>query len=166
MKIRAGLLSLFLFVLATTHASSWIHGGAEIPFNGGLSQGQSYSPAFSGDYAFINLLKTASDWFTATPSQADSNGYPIDSTAGASGAFGTTFNSPGQTERPGNQVITWLGSGRVGEFYQTGGSGQSVAACTGTAVSGFSCNNTACGSLTGSITGKVLTVTVAPGCSL
>jgi len=67
----------------------------------------------TGDYPFINLLKTGREWTKTTGgapvdrSILDSNGYP---TSIVSGGVHTQFNGPSQTDRPGNWVIKWDGN--------------------------------------------------------
>jgi hypothetical protein len=137
-------------------------------FNGGKSQGQSSFLGGGLDYATINLMKTggAIQLFSGgnpPPASLNSYGYP-----GTSQGGGWLIFAPGQTERPGEQVISWTGQAKIHVFYQLYGTTTTEVSCTGSYSSG-ACDNTGCSAFTGSISGKTLTVTVAPtgtGCAL
>jgi hypothetical protein len=86
-------------------------------FNGGKSQvnfpmvgGQ------TGAFVFINRVKEGGSWTYSTgggpvnPNDLDSNGYP---TVITSGGVQTTTTLPSQTERSGNYVATWDGTGTI-----------------------------------------------------
>jgi hypothetical protein len=112
-------------------------------FNRGRSQ---VNPDFlgnSGDYPFLNCLKTSQNWSLndnsgwPDPSTLDSDGYPISiSNLGVN----TVFFVPPQATRPGNYVITWSGNGTIfcgmnntlvsGTKTSTNGSGRYVFSTT------------------------------------
>lgn len=73
--------------------------------NGSRSQVNIYTPNSGGAYPFLDLMKSAGDWFNWTdPSTFNANGYPT-----VSGA-GTNIPIPTQAERPGNYVVVWDGN--------------------------------------------------------
>lgn len=93
--------------------------GAEkpsVPFNGGQSQIQSSFLETSGDYPFINLLKSCQYWLYTNgnapvdPADLDTNGYPKRL---PKGAIYTVFFVPAQASRRGDYVITWEGNATV-----------------------------------------------------
>lgn len=109
-------------------ALAWIHGSALSGFNGGRSQVQSGNLNFGGDFPFINVLKTAPAWGYADnsgsplPSELDSNGYPLTSISHG-GVKTQILQVTSQSERPGNWVITWDGTGTISVSpFNSGGS--------------------------------------------
>jgi hypothetical protein len=112
-------------------------------FNRGRSQVNPSLFGNSGDYPFLNCMKTAQNWALADnsnwpdPSTLDSDGYPISI---SNGGVYTVFFVPSQTERPGNYVITWSGNGTIscgmsnttvsGSKTSTSGSGRYVFSTT------------------------------------
>lgn len=83
--------------------------------NGGRSQ-MNFGFIQSGrEYAYINHLKTAQNWFYQSdntpplPSLLDANGYPTS----LAGTIRTVFFIPTQTSRPGNWVVRWVGEGAI-----------------------------------------------------
>jgi hypothetical protein len=85
-------------------------------FNRGRSQVNLGFLGNSGDYPFLNCLKTAQNWSLSDdsgwpdPSTLDSDGYP---TSISNGGVYTVFWVPSQASRPGNYVITWSGNGTI-----------------------------------------------------
>jgi hypothetical protein len=124
-------------------------------FNRGRSQVNLSNVASSGDYPFLNCMKTAQNWSLADgsswpdPSTLDNDGYP---TSISHGGVYTVFNVPSQASRPGNYVITWRGNGTIycgmantpisGSKTSTNGSGRYVFSTT---VSAFMIAITAVG---------------------
>lgn len=113
----AGIASLVPSILDRAKAS--IHGSSSPSvFNGGKSQINLSDLQIGGDYPFLNCLKTAQIWSfisggvsaPVTPDLLDANGYP---TTIINGGVDTVFYVPPQSERPGNYVITWDGTGTV-----------------------------------------------------
>jgi hypothetical protein len=113
-------------------------------FNGGKSQVNFNFPSGnSGEYPFLNLLKSGGTWRYAVgngavdPNDHDTNGYPTVIRNG--GQYLVTF-IPSQSSRPGNYVLTWDGNGTVyilgnntlisGSKTSTGGSGRCVFSTT------------------------------------
>ncbi|MDN3275949.1 hypothetical protein QWJ07_16930 [Frankia sp. RB7] len=109
-------------------------------FNGGKTQiNFNFPGGSSGEYPFLNLLKSGGSWHYASgngmvdPRDLDTNGYPTVIRNG--GQYLVTF-IPSQTARPGNYVLTWDGNGTVyilgtntpvsGSKASTGGSGRYV----------------------------------------
>jgi hypothetical protein len=84
--------------------------------NGGLTQVNFNFVQGAADFAYINCLKTATDWgpgsgsAPVTPDILDTLGYP---TTIVSSGVSTVFFIPSQLERPGNYVITWSGNGTI-----------------------------------------------------
>lgn len=120
-------------------------------FNGGRSQGQSGTPSLSGDYPFLNLLKTRNNgWFGRNttnnnaiidPTWLDTDGYPLASklsgTNGVNVGLGGTFLPTSQNVAIGNPAGTYELSWTV-----TG------AGASDTVVMQASSNTTVSGSLT------------------
>jgi hypothetical protein len=85
-------------------------------FNRGRSQVNLSALANSGDYPFLNCLKTGQNWSLSDnsgwpdPSTLDGDGYP---TSISNGGVYTVFWVPSQASRPGNYVITWSGNGTI-----------------------------------------------------
>jgi hypothetical protein len=85
-------------------------------FNRGRSQVNMNFLGNSGDYPFLNCMKTGQNWALADnsgwpdPSTLDSDGYPISI---SNGGVYTVFYVPSQASRPGNYVITWNGNGTI-----------------------------------------------------
>jgi len=86
-------------------------------FNNGKSQiNFNFPSGNSGEYPFINLLKSGGTWRYAAnnmavdPLDQDSNGYPKVIRNG--GQYLTTY-IPTQASRPGNYVLTWDGAGSI-----------------------------------------------------
>lgn len=116
-------------------------------FNGGGAQ-TNLNLIGGGDFAFKNVLKgSVNNWTAAdfspvavTPDLLDSNGYPIASSfLTTHGLRISSIPLPSQTQRPGNYVAYWDGSGTL-NFSVTNIAAVSTA------------------SFTGSVTGNVLTV--------
>lgn len=116
--------------------------------NGGRSQ---VNPNFlnnAGEYAFLNLLKTADPWWSAvsspsgtpvTPDMIDADGYPTtltNSEGTNTGGVYVDFFKPPSASRPGNYVVLWDGNGTIytglsaslqsGSLTSSGGSGRAV----------------------------------------
>ena len=130
---------------------------------------------YGGEYPFLNSLKEAQDWGYAdnngqpAPSEMDSNGYLLYGADAFTSHKGvnTYFSVPSQFERPGNHVLTWVGAGQL--RIQSRYSNETTISCTGSSIQAGLCDNRACSSFTGAISGTTLHVTVAPtgkGCSL
>jgi hypothetical protein len=130
----------------------------------------------SGEYLTTNLLRYADYWTYATggtpalPTDLDANGYPVNGAAiftAGSGAVTRINAVPAQAVRPGNYVVSFAGRGTTLSFDQASG-GSTSAGCVGTAsgTNNLQCNNAACTSATGSISGATLTITAASSCSL
>ena len=134
--------------VAATTAVSTASGAVAAVFNGGKSQiNFNFPSGNSGEYPFLNLLKSGGTWRYATgnamvdPRDLDSNGYPTVIRNG--GQYLITF-IPSQTSRPGNYVITWDGNGTIyvlgnnilvsGSKISTGGSGRYVFSTTETQI--------------------------------
>jgi hypothetical protein len=85
-------------------------------FNHGRSQVNLNFLGNSGDYPFLNCMKTAQNWALSDnsnwpdPSTLDSDGYPISI---SNGGVYAVFFVPSQATRPGNYVITWTGNGTI-----------------------------------------------------
>lgn len=130
----------------------------------------------SGEYAPTNLMKVADYWSYATggtfalPTDLDANGYPVNGAAiftSGNGAVARIGLVPSQAVRPGNYVLSFAGRGTAFAFDQASGS-STGAGCTGTAsgANNLICDNAACTSPSGGISGQTLTITVASSCTL
>jgi len=133
-------------LVAPTATASTTSSAFATGFNGGKSQiNFNFPGGNSGEYPFLNLLKSAGTWRYATgngmvdPRDLDSNGYPTIIRNG--GQYLVTF-IPSRTARPGNYVLTWAGNGTIyipsnntlvsGSKTSTGGSGRYVFSTTDT----------------------------------
>ncbi|WP_024343114.1 hypothetical protein [Bradyrhizobium japonicum] len=126
--------------------------GSKLPaaaaFNGGKTQiNFNFPSGNSGEYPFLNLLKSAGTWRYAAgngmvdPRDHDANGYPTVIRNG--GQYLVTY-IPSQAARPGNYVVTWEGNGTIyiltknvpvsGSKTSTGGSGRYVFSTTDSQV--------------------------------
>ena len=109
--------------------------------NGGKSQ-TNLNSLGNGEFPFMNVLKMAGNWDSRLiasvygPDKLDANGYPTSLYSNGATAI---VKVPTQSQRPGNYIYTWDGTGTV----QLSGGGDILS---GTA------------SFTGSITGNVLTI--------
>lgn len=127
-------------LVAATSAASASKLPAAATFNGGRSQiNFNFPSGNSGEYPFLNLLKSAGTWRYATgngmvdPRDLDGNGYPTVIRNG--GQYLMTY-IPSQASRPGNYVVTWDGNGTIyiltknvavsGSKTSTGGRGRYV----------------------------------------
>lgn len=89
-------------------------------FNGGKTQVNFQFPnGNSGEYPFLNLLKSGGTWQYVTggngpvlPTNLDANGYPTTIPGGTNGQFLVTF-IPSNLSRPGNYAISWDGNGTI-----------------------------------------------------
>jgi hypothetical protein len=116
----AGASALAFATTLPDLASAWTH-GSPAGFNNGKTQMQSFLPNGSGDWPFINLLKTAGGWTGGTtntiidPSMLDANGYPAQASF-SSEVFlpvGVPF-STGKAATVGNPfVAVWVGNTRI-----------------------------------------------------
>lgn len=86
--------------------------------NGGTLQANSWPLLYNGEFPFINLMKTCQTWDREgtvngppAPDTLDENGYPT--TLDGAVSLRTVFAIPSQTNRPGNQVIKWDGTGTI-----------------------------------------------------
>ncbi|WP_339037598.1 hypothetical protein WHZ78_07525 [Bradyrhizobium symbiodeficiens] len=121
---------------------------AAATFNGGKTQlNFNFPSGNTGEYPFLNLLKSAGTWRYATgngmvdPRDQDANGYPTVIRNG--GQYLLTY-IPSQAARPGNYVVTWDGNGTIyiltkhvavsGSKSSTGGSGRYVFSTTDSQV--------------------------------
>lgn len=111
--------------------------------NGGRTQVNFNRIDTGGDYPFLNVVKTCSNWAYQSapnanavldPALLDSNGYPTSIQAG--GYYGVCY-IPHQLSRPGDYVIRWTATGGTstvrtmgtlvsGSFSATGTSGRAV----------------------------------------
>jgi hypothetical protein len=102
-------------------------GSSPQSFNGGKTQVQSWDISYSGDYPFIDLMKTATSWNYGDntgepgPSELDANGWPA--VARASGYY-VQINIPPRT-RPGSgrYVLKGVGTHRGSVTIQNTGGG-------------------------------------------
>jgi hypothetical protein len=101
------------FVAKTVVAPQWTPATAH---NGGRSQVNLSPLGNSGDYPFLNCMKTAGNWGFGDnsgwpdPTTLDADGYP---TSISNGGVYTILYVPSQSTRPGNYVITWSGNGTI-----------------------------------------------------
>ena len=94
-------------------------GSPGVGFNGGKSQVNLGYLQASGDYPFRNLLKMSQFWSWSDnnttdpmlPTYFDNDGYPTTIVHG--GVISGQLSIPTSTNRPGNYVIKWDGSGTV-----------------------------------------------------
>ena len=122
----------------------YTHGSSFVPppgHNGGRSQ-TNLNSLNNGEFPFMNVLKMAGNWDSRLidsvygPDKLDANGYPTSLYSSGATALAKV---PTQSQRPGNYICTWDGTGTI----QFSGGGDILS---GTA------------SFTGSITGNVLTI--------
>ena len=106
---------------------AWTHGNSGGSFNNGKTEVQSTVPGDSGDYAFINMIKSqGSSWLGnqspysggyVPPSWLDSNGYPLASIFPTNTPY-ISFGAPNSNSKAatsGNPfVVTWEGNAQVG----------------------------------------------------
>jgi hypothetical protein len=177
---RFRLLSLTAIAICTpVSVGAWIHGS--MPQQMSRSQlNLESSPGF--EYPFINNVKGVNFWWsradgvTIDPSRIDINGFPLyDVNAPTFLGWNIGVFVPLQASRPGNYVLSWTGFANYASIkaFTTQGNGSlAVVSCTGANTSSggvISCDNTGCSTMTGSISGAVLTVSAAPtgtGCGL
>lgn len=128
-------------------------------------------PGIGGEYKLLNLLKESVRLsyvdVTGFPAgdELDSNGYPLYGGNGIvnHGGITTTMQVPSQAVRPGNYVLAATGAGTA-SLAVSGGT-TTLASCSGVTAS-LTCNNQSCTAFTGSISGQILTVSIASSCSL
>lgn len=112
-------------------------------FNGGKSQAQSEYLGTSGDYPFINAMKTMQEWvYVSTngpinPNDLDTNGYPTVINNG--GVYNILFVAPSKTGASFTWVLDWDGRGTA-IFSADGGSVTITNGATFSNLSGSSTN--------------------------
>lgn len=140
------------FALAGQSADLKVGAGTSTGFNGGRSQTNfGFLYPNQGDHPFLNTMKISAavvlgDGSAATPDMFNSDGYPL--ATGTHGVYRWQPVIPAQTERPGNYIVTWDGTGTT----SIGAGGSQLGTVT----------------FTGSITGTTLTIsglsgTIQPG---
>jgi len=177
-RFLKALACVALLALQIAPASAWIHGGNSIS----LLANSQFNPNFanSGSYeqVFLNMLKAGPAWTFGdnsghpTPAALNGNGEPLPGGAcfSHSGCYMGDMRLSNQFERPGNWAAIAAGRGKLA--YQNTNGTIATGACSGTTsgtpgVGGtISCDNSACSSATGSISGQTLTITVASSCQL
>lgn len=103
-------------------------GATTLPFNNGKSQlNFNAIQSGSGEYPFMNLMKTGNIQSILTPDKCDANGFP---TTGG-GSWG--ISQPSQNQRAGSYYLRWTGTGvasfnigttkGLGSFTPSGGVG-------------------------------------------
>lgn len=154
-KLRA-IVAFALCIPELAQAGLRLHGSGGIAsaWNGGLVQTSlSASSLGSGDYIPINRLQDSRDWITVNPpsntpvniAEENATGFPNNNTnLAAVGGWQTFFSIPSQTQRPGNQIFDWTGTGST--TWDAGITVVSItgAGCTtvGTTISGVNCTAT------------------------
>jgi hypothetical protein len=149
------------------------HGAASAPVlsvNSQLTTNFLGDGPVSGEYKFLNRMKETVAWIYgdqsswANGADLDADGYPLfGSVASTKGVFTSVYN-PSQATRPGNYVVTATGAGDLAALNLNGAS--STVTCSSVTTSGVICSNQTCSTISGSISGTTLTVTVASSCSL
>lgn len=184
MKAVRVFLCVAILALQLAPSLAWIHGF--VASSQALSQISLNTPG-GNEQPFINILKAAQittgvPWQYGNntnilfPTELDANGYPLFCSSSCwatnSGAK-TSFSTTSQAERPGHFTLIWTGGKKMNLFISVSlGSGVlATQSCSGSATgsSSPSCDNTACTTGTGSISGTTLTVSAAPtgtGCTL
>ena len=127
------------------------------------------------EFPFVNMVKISPNFWVCgnnahscpTPANVDANGYPLyDPSASAHNGWNIATTIPNQMTRPGHYVLEWAGAAEMNakEPAGLGGGSFTTISCTGRNLSGAGiadCSNLGCTALTGSISGTILTVTVA-----
>lgn len=114
-EFLVSVASCVTILLDDVPAHAWSHGRLSA-FNGGRSQVNfNFIDGQSGEFPFINILKTAQSWAwrngtnsPITPDLLDANGYP---TTFSNLGFSTVMFAPTVTERPGNYIVMLFGEG-------------------------------------------------------
>src|SRR5215472_3928310 len=174
------LATILLIVVAAAISGGWRQGTTNSGGGGAIARSQlnagNVTP-YTYEYTFINSVKSARSWqtnnspvFYVGPPDLDTNGWPLPSSSifSSNGGFTSVVYMPSQAESPGNNVMSWIGSGTVKLSGIQGTLAPTFATCTGVGSTN-TCNNAGCSTFTGYISGTTLTVTAAPtgtGCAL
>src|SRR5437868_2447297 len=153
-KWLIGVSASAILVALPRKTQAAMHGSAPA-FNGGLTQVNTSDAQSSGNFPFINFMKSAQEWdYTHPPTdptapqqpilELDADGYPTSIVAGTTGLV-TVTSIPNSTEYSGTWVLKWDGTGTAVQvnFSNTPGlttSNRAEFTNTDTTVGGTRCN--------------------------